>query len=307
MNNHSIITDLSINTINSDNFQKHLLVDGNTEIYLYEPWQKLGILHGFIGRGVDFSTQHQSAEAQRMAQLLGLDDLQILKQVHGCRILSGIQLSTELPEADGFFWQLEKNSSKAPKSAYGIKTADCVPILLRSNFSFAILHAGWRGIAANILEECLQQMVDHHQKKIVTDRGLNRPPQEIEATQEIEIVIGPCACVDCYEVGTDVIAALSPNVVFKDLLDKSSTKMCNRSTDAKVLLDMPHTLLKRALLFCEQFKANDADASYVVAGNPPPVVIKQFSSLPLCTMHNKNFHSHRRDRELSGRNISFMA
>jgi len=352
-------------SINTDNFEKHLLGDGLTEVYLFEPWHREGIIHGFIGKGVNFSaqsqasqhhssqyhsaqhqlSQHYSLHPNRIAQLLGLNEIKLLKQVHSAKILTarilsaerlsshsnevasqlqsdcscapqmstpqpGIPQTGDLPEADGFLWPLEKNSFQGSKSGYGIKTADCVPILVRSDLSAAILHAGWRGIAANILESCLEKMVAEHQEKISTKNP--SADQPYSKPLEIEILIGPCACADCYEVGLDVITALSPGVAFKDSVskiteDRSSAKAHDAAASGKFLLDMPHTLLKRAVAFCERINRSGQDSLIGREALPPPVIIKRFSSLPICTMHEANFHSYRRDRELSGRNISFMA
>lgn len=362
-------------SINTDNFETHLLGDGLTEVYLFEPWHREGIIHGFIGKGVNFSaqsqasqhhssqyhsaqhqlSQHYSLHPNRIAQLLGLNEIKLLKQVHSAKILTARILSShsnevalklqsdcscdpqisipepgipqpgipqpgipqpsitqlsDLPEADGFLWQLEKNSFQGSKSGYGIKTADCVPILVRSDLSAAILHAGWRGIAANILESCLEKMVAEHQEEISTKNP--SADQPYSKPLEIEILIGPCACADCYEVGLDVITALSPGVAFKDSVsktaeDRSSAKAHDAAASGKFLLDMPHTLLKRAVAFCERINRSGQDSLIGREALLPPVIIKRFSSLPICTMHEANFHSYRRDRELSGRNISFMA
>lgn len=354
-------------SINTDNFEKHLLGDGLTEIYLFEPWHREGIIHGFIGKGVNFSAQsqasqhqpsqhqpskHQSSQHQplhpnRIAQLLGLNEIKLLKQIHSANIhsanihsakinsaniLSAERLSShsnkealklqsdcgcdlkpsELPEADGFLWPLEKNSATGSKSGYGIKTADCVPILVRSELSAAILHAGWRGIAANILEACLEKMVAEYQEKISTKKPSD--DQLSSKPLQIEILIGPCACADCYEVGLDVITALSPGVAFKDSVsnskiaeDRSSATAHDAAASGKFLLDMPHTLLKRAVEFCEHINRSWQTPLVEREARPQLVTIKRFSSLPICTMHDVNFHSYRRDRELSGRNLSFMA
>ena len=72
-----------------------------------------------------------------------------------------------------------------------IQTADCVPVVLAARSGVAALHAGWRGIAAGIVERVLE--------------GLGAGPW----TAVVGPAIGPC----CYEVGDDVaerIAAALP-------------------------------------------------------------------------------------------------
>ena len=77
----------------------------------------------------------------------------------------------------------------------GVKTADCVPILLEDSESgvVAALHAGWRGTFSDICGEGVRKMADN-------GADISR----------IVAVIGPSICQNCYEVGRDVLdAALS--------------------------------------------------------------------------------------------------
>jgi YfiH family protein len=71
-----------------------------------------------------------------------------------------------------------------------VLTADCLAVALGSAGAVAMLHAGWRGLAAGVLEEGVRAMRD------------------LGAGDEIAAVIGPGAGVCCYEVGAEVHAAL---------------------------------------------------------------------------------------------------
>jgi YfiH family protein len=71
-----------------------------------------------------------------------------------------------------------------------VLTADCLPVALGSAGAVAMLHAGWRGLAAGVLEEGVGAVRD------------------LGAGEEIVAVIGPGAGVCCYEVGAEVHAAL---------------------------------------------------------------------------------------------------
>lgn len=73
-----------------------------------------------------------------------------------------------------------------------VLTADCLPVLLGSEHAVAAVHAGWRGLAAGVLEEGVRAL-----------RELDREPGEIVA------VIGPGAGPCCYEVGPEVHEAFS--------------------------------------------------------------------------------------------------
>lgn len=76
----------------------------------------------------------------------------------------------------------------------GVKTADCVPILLFDPLNGAVgaVHAGWRGTAKSILPKTIQQMT----KKYKTNPA------------ELVISIGPAIRWCCYEVGQDVLDAV---------------------------------------------------------------------------------------------------
>jgi YfiH family protein len=72
-----------------------------------------------------------------------------------------------------------------------IQTADCLPVLVGDTKSGAIaaIHAGWRGTAGRITERTVADLMLMH--------GAN--PRDCIAA------LGPAACVECYEVGDDVI------------------------------------------------------------------------------------------------------
>jgi YfiH family protein len=77
----------------------------------------------------------------------------------------------------------------------GVKTADCVPILIGDpqTGAFAAVHAGWRGTIAEVATKALSQMISDYKTK----------------PGDVVVAIGPAAGACCYEVGTEVIAAFS--------------------------------------------------------------------------------------------------
>ncbi len=79
--------------------------------------------------------------------------VQQLEQVHGTAVLKLESVSTanEQPEADAIYTQVEN-------VVCSIRTADCLPVLFCSQdgLELAIAHAGWRGLAAGILENTLE-------------------------------------------------------------------------------------------------------------------------------------------------------
>jgi YfiH family protein len=75
----------------------------------------------------------------------------------------------------------------------GVKTADCVPILIGDSQTgaFAAVHAGWRGTVASVVIKALARMTAEYKTN----------------PNDIIVAIGPAAGACCYEVGGEVIAA----------------------------------------------------------------------------------------------------
>lgn len=90
---------------------------------------------------------------RRVAQALELPAAPAwLRQVHGRRVV--VAASAQAPvEADG-------SVAFAPGAVCAVMAADCLPVLLcdRSALGVAALHAGWRGLAAGVLEAGVKAM-----------------------------------------------------------------------------------------------------------------------------------------------------
>jgi YfiH family protein len=117
----------------------------------------------------------------------GQGRLLLLKQVHGATVVEAPWDGT--PEADA-------SVATGPGWLLGIKTADCLPVLLvdPKRRLVAAAHAGWRGTAAGVAARAVDALVA---------RG-SRPEDLVAA---LGPGIGPC----CYEVGDDVRAAFPPS------------------------------------------------------------------------------------------------
>ena len=87
--------------------------------------------------------------------------------------------------------------SRLPNVLVGVKTADCVPVLLADTRTkaFAAIHAGWRGTAQSIVAKAVKKMAD----------VFGTVPSDLLAA------IGPAASGRCYEVGSDVIETFVQN------------------------------------------------------------------------------------------------
>jgi polyphenol oxidase len=105
------------------------------------------------------------------------------RQVHGAHVHRAIDQAASTEEADG---QATARHDLAP----AVLVADCLPVGIAGDGAVAMLHAGWRGLAAGVLEEGV------------------RAVRELGATGPLAAVIGPGAGPCCYAVGDEVRAAL---------------------------------------------------------------------------------------------------
>jgi len=121
-------------------------------------------------------------------------ELTTAKQIHSAHVLDACGKKGErIGEGDAII-------SSEPGVAVGIRTADCVPIILvdpglvdPGHRMVASIHAGWRGTAANIVGATVAEM-----------RLRGARPGDLRAA------IGPSIGSCCYEVGPEVTQALSP-------------------------------------------------------------------------------------------------
>ena len=225
----------------------------------YEPWLERGIEHGFCYGNLNFAVNLRQQSSAELLETIAAQKLFLVKQVHSNLIvdLEAVSLSDQSAlcyagEADGIIAARDFNINYA----IGIVTADCVPLLMKAGNVIAAVHAGWRGIASGIVEKAIFDI----QKK--------------DCHSKIEILVGPCAGRENYQVGMEVINSISKDVVHY------------KQDNEKALLDMPQTIMNIVNKIC---RSN----SVVHVSN-------------ICTIQDKHFHSYRRDGEVAGRNISYI-
>jgi YfiH family protein len=118
----------------------------------------------------------------RVARLIGIPRERWLepKQVHGADVARVTELpepGAERPEADGIATPLQDVAAV-------VVSADCLPVALVAPEAVAMIHAGWRGLAADVVTEGVKAL------------------REVGAEGEIQAAIGPGIGVCCYEVNT---------------------------------------------------------------------------------------------------------
>ncbi|HSQ73863.1 MAG TPA: peptidoglycan editing factor PgeF [Rubrivivax sp.] len=113
-----------------------------------------------------------------------------LRQVHGEQVvrLRPDAVASPLPPADAAW-------TSDPGLACAVLVADCLPVLLalRDGSAVAAAHAGWRGLAAGVLEATVQALC----------AGTGAGAGDIVAW------LGPCIGPRQFEVGADVLQAFS--------------------------------------------------------------------------------------------------
>ncbi len=131
------------------------------------------------------------ARREALCERLGLDWLCASRQVHG----TDVQLVREASAHGGEPVAIDADGHATSLRGVGVAAlvADCLPVALAASGAtpaVAIVHAGWRGLAAGVLENGVRAL------------------RELGADGELEAAIGPGAGVCCYEVGPEVHAAL---------------------------------------------------------------------------------------------------
>jgi YfiH family protein len=123
-----------------------------------------------------------------LTDALGIARFATGRQVHGARITrvgpgraaaGSDSPDTAVPDSDGL-------AVTRPGVAVTVLVADCVPLVLASDLLLIVVHAGWRGLAAGIVDRAVG--------------WFERPP-----VAAIGPSVGPCH----YEVGEEVAAAAS--------------------------------------------------------------------------------------------------
>ncbi len=146
------------------------------------PWDRLN-----LGLAVGDEAAAVAENRARFAAALGARPLW-LRQVHGTQVLQllGHEDSAKLPAADAAW-------TRATGVACTVQVADCLPVLFcaRDGSAVAAAHAGWRGLAAGVLEATLGAL----------RRGAGVAPQDVLAW------LGPCIGPRQIEVGADVMLA----------------------------------------------------------------------------------------------------
>jgi copper oxidase (laccase) domain-containing protein len=134
---------------------------------------------GDLGR-TDFAVDADVAAARDgVRRACGLDGIAVGRQVHGAQV-AGVAVA---PHGWCVAGQADGQATRLVGVGVAVHVADCLPVAVAGPGGVAMLHAGWRGLAAGVLEAGVAAL------------GL-----------PLAGAIGPAAGGCCYEVGTEVRA-----------------------------------------------------------------------------------------------------
>jgi YfiH family protein len=124
---------------------------------------------------------------RRLAAALGFppEKVAVARQVHGAELAThvGPQQPSPYAEPGAPIPEVDGHMTAEPSLALLVFVADCVPVALAGPGGVAMLHCGWRGLAAGIVAG------------------------GVEATGAADAAIGPSIGPCCYEVGDEVLKA----------------------------------------------------------------------------------------------------
>jgi hypothetical protein len=141
-----------------------------------------------LGRAIGDDPEDVAENHRRLAPRIGysVDALYESSQVHGAGVVDPISDRTVL---DVRATQADALIARRAGDAVGVRTADCVPVLIgdvRSGAAAAI-HAGWRGVVAGVTRAAVQGL---------TSRG--------SRATDLVVALGPHIRAERFEVGMDV-------------------------------------------------------------------------------------------------------
>ena len=130
-----------------------------------------------------------------------------VSQIHS----ADVRFVTEAEAGQGYFapesFSCDGYVTNVPGLTIGVKSADCVPILMEGRdksgkiLAVGAVHAGWRGTVSGIAVECI--------KKLSAFGVL---------PEDVRVAIGPAICGECYSVRADFYNAV------RDILDERDTE-----------------------------------------------------------------------------------
>lgn len=164
-------------------------------------WWMEGFAHGMTTTSMAFTEATREVCAQRLCECFDADSLVLLKQVHGDVVVDcrDIEILDEmLTEAGSCLTQNRQGDAlvipprqplRGRRLLFGVLTADCVPVVLRGPSGVGIIHAGWRGLARQIIRITAETLGEVREGAIFACAG----GTSYEVGQEVIVEVGASA------------------------------------------------------------------------------------------------------------------
>lgn len=221
-----------------------------------------GVYHAFVG--IDPVRGRTLRDQLREVFAVPPSRIGTLRQVHSAVALEMVEADAEVP---GRRWRNgDALWTAAPGTGVGVRTADCVPVLLAHPGLpvCAAVHAGWRGMESGVIGETV--------RRIAAIAGAG-------AVEGLSAAAGPSARGCCYEVGEEVADRLRA-------CPGGGRHLVKGGGPGKWNADLPSLAVE----------------SLLSAGIPRDRV----EAVGPCTICSPRFHSYRREKSLTGRQLSFI-
>jgi YfiH family protein len=248
--------------------------DGALRALVCEPLEQDGFANAFSTRGGGVSPfpesslnlagfDEDSAEniqenRRRFLSLVGGRwTLATCWQVHG----RDVRVVREASEAGNDSERCDAPATDLPGVLLGVKTADCVPVILGDarTGACAAVHAGWRGTLAGIVKHALARLNQEFGTR----------------AEDVRAAIGPAALACCYEVGPEVIDAFRAEV-------RDADALFTPTSEGRALVDL-----------------HRANLEQLIESGVRPERVHTLPLCTMC--RPEDFFSYRRDRKLHGR------
>ena len=137
-----------------------------------------------LGKLTDDDPQAVDANRERLGERVGFPWARFCygRQVHG----GEVRRATEPPGPRRPYAEEDGQATALTDAATIVFTADCLPIALIADGAVAMVHGGWRGLAAGIAAEGVRAL------------------REVGGDGPVVAALGPSARGCCYEVGEEV-------------------------------------------------------------------------------------------------------
>jgi YfiH family protein len=137
----------------------------------------------------------------RLGQAIGVRPV-YLEQVHGARVVRLGLTDTDAANVAPALHRADASVTTVPGVACTVQIADCLPVLFAAPHARAVgaAHAGWRGLAAGVLENTVRALCE----------------AAACAPGELQVWLGACIGPRRFEVGADVLAAFGTSSAVPD-------------------------------------------------------------------------------------------